>query len=83
MTTPSTLTFVNVLMDQQGSRRLVSLPCDRGIEPLNAAVRKVWQSLGYEIRPFDRTSACCHFGCLHCLVNVLGRSQGRHGVTMR
>jgi hypothetical protein len=45
-----------------------------GIEPLNAAARKVWESLGYEIRPVDCTSAYRHFGCLHCLVNVLYRS---------
>jgi len=68
------LTFVNVLMDQQGSRRLVYLPFYRGVEPLNAAARKVWESLGYEIRPVDCTSAYQHFGCLHCLVNVLHRS---------
>lgn len=68
------LTYVNVLMDQQGSRWLVYLPCYRGVEPLNAAARKVWESLGYEIRPVDCTSAYWHFGCLHCLVNVLHRS---------
>jgi hypothetical protein len=68
------LTYVNVLMDQQGSQRLVYLPFYRGIEPLNAAARKVWESLGYEIRPVDCTSAYRHFGCLHCLVNVLHRS---------
>ena len=68
------LTYVNVLMDQQGGRRVVYLPFYRGVEPLNAAARKVWESLGYEIRPVDCTSAYRHFGCLHCLVNVLQRS---------
>ncbi|MGO8925456.1 MAG: hypothetical protein ACLQU3_00830 [Limisphaerales bacterium] len=68
------LTYVNVLMDQQGSRRLVYLPFYRGVEPLNAAARKVWENLGYEIHPVDCTSAYRHFGCLHCLVNVLYRS---------
>jgi hypothetical protein len=68
------LTYVNVLMDQQADRRLVYLPCYRGVEPLNAAARKVWESLGYQIRPVDCTSAYQHFGCLHCLVNVLSRS---------
>ena len=68
------LTYVNALMDQQGSRRLVYLPFYRGVEPLNAAARNVWESLGYEIRPVDCTSAYRHFGCLHCLVNVLHRS---------
>ena len=28
---------------------------------------------GYEIRSVDCTSAYRHFGCLHCLVNVLDR----------
>ena len=42
--------------------------------PLNATARKVWESLGYEICPVDCTSAYRHFGCLHCLVNVLHRS---------
>jgi hypothetical protein len=68
------LTYVNVLMDQQASRRLVYLPFYRGVEPLNAAAREVWESLGYEIRPVDCTAAYRHFGCLHCLVNVLSRS---------
>ena len=68
------LTYVNVLMDQQGSRRLVYLPFYRGVERLNAAARSVWEGLGYEIRPVDCTAAYQHFGCLHCLVNVLTRS---------
>jgi hypothetical protein len=68
------LTYVNVLLDQQGGRRLVYLPFYRGAETLNAAARTVWASLGYEIRPVDCTTAYRHFGCLHCLVNVLSRS---------
>jgi hypothetical protein len=70
------LTYVNVLLDQQGPRRLVYLPCYRGAEPLNAAARQVWENLGYEVRPVDCTSAYRHFGCLHCLVNVVERSSG-------
>ena len=68
------LTYVNVLMDQQGGRRVVYLPFYRGVEPLNAAARAVWTSLGYEVRPVNCTSAYRHFGCLHCLVNVLQRT---------
>jgi hypothetical protein len=68
------LTYVNVLMDQQSGRRLVYLPFYRGVERLNAAARTVWEGLGYEIRPVDCTTAYRHFGCLHCLVNVLSRS---------
>ena len=68
------LTYVNALIDQQSSRRVVYLPFYRGVERLNAAARGVWQDLGYEIRPVDCTTAYRHFGCLHCLVNVLSRS---------
>ena len=68
------LTYVNVLLDQQGGRRIVYLPFYRGAEALNAAARAVWENLGYEIRPVDCTTAFRHFGCLHCLVNVLQRS---------
>ena len=67
------LTYANVLMDQQGGARLVYLPFYRGVESLNAAARAVWESLGYEVRLVDCTSAYRHFGCLHCLVNVLKR----------
>ena len=68
------LTYVNVLMDQQGGRRLVYLPFYQGLEPLNAAAQTIWKGLGYVVRPVDCTSAYQHFGCLHCLVNVLSRS---------
>ena len=68
------LTYVNVLIDQQSGRRLVYLPFYRGVERLNAAARAAWEDLGYEIRPVDCTTAYRHFGCLHCLVNVLSRS---------
>ncbi|HEY5913417.1 MAG TPA: hypothetical protein VJA21_22750, partial [Verrucomicrobiae bacterium] len=68
------LTFVNVLMDRQGDRRIVYLPFYRGAGRLNAAAREVWELQGYEVRPVDCTSTYRHFGCLHCLVNVLRRS---------
>lgn len=68
------LTYANVLIDQQGQERVVYLPSYRGVEPLNAAARAVWERLGYAVRPVDCTSAYRHFGCLHCLVNILNRS---------
>jgi len=68
------VTYVNVLMDQHGGGRRVYLPVYRGVEALNAAARTVWENLGYEVRPVDCTSAYRHFGCLHCLVNVLRRA---------
>ncbi len=68
------LSYVNVLLDQQAGRRLVYLPFYRGFDQLNAAAREIWAGLGYEIRPVDCTDTYRHFGCLHCLVNVLIRS---------
>jgi hypothetical protein len=68
------LTYANCLIDQRGSRRIVYLPFYRNVEPLNAAARAVWAGLGYEIRPVDCSSIYQHFGCLHCLVNVLRRN---------
>jgi hypothetical protein len=71
----SYLTYVNCLIDQQGARRIVYLPSYRGAESLNAAATAVWENLGYEVRPVDCTSTYRQFGCLHCLVNVLSRSE--------
>jgi hypothetical protein len=68
------LTYVNSIIDQQGHRRIVYLPFYRGVEELNVAASKVWESLGYEVRPIDSTTTYRHFGALHCLVNVLRRS---------
>ena len=67
------LTYANVLIDQQPIGRIVYLPFYRGAEPLNAAARAVWEGLGYVVSPVDCTSIYRHFGCLHCLVNVLKR----------
>ncbi len=68
------LTYVNVLLDCAGDRRIVYLPYYRGAEALNAAARTVWEKLGFEVRLVDCTATYRHFGCLHCLVNVLKRS---------
>jgi hypothetical protein len=68
------LTYVNVLIDQPTSGRVVYLPFYRGVEPMNAAAREIWETLGYQVRPVDCTSTYRHFGCLHCLVNVLKRA---------
>lgn len=67
------LTYANVLIDRRDGRSIVYLPFYQGFEPLNAAARAVWAGLGYEIRPVDCSSIYQHFGCLHCLVNVLRR----------
>ena len=68
------LTYVNVLLDRAGEQRIVYLPYYRGAEALNAAARAVWEKLGLEVRLVDCTATYRHFGCLHCLVNVLKRS---------
>jgi hypothetical protein len=68
------LTYVNVLLDHAGDRRIVYLPYYQGAEALNAAARAVWEKLGFEVRRVDCTATYRHFGCLHCLVNVLRRS---------
>jgi len=69
----SYLTYANVLLDQRGGRHIVYLPFYDGVESLNAAARAIWIGLGYEVRPVDCTTIYRHFGCLHCLVNVLRR----------
>jgi hypothetical protein len=70
------LTYCNALLDDQGNRHVVYLPTYRGVETLNAVARATWEQLGYEVRPVDCTDVYRHFGCLHCLVNVLSRSPG-------
>lgn len=68
------LTYVNVLLDRSGDRRIVYVPFYAGADALNAAARAVWEGLGFEVRPIDCTATYRRFGCLHCLVNVLKRS---------
>jgi hypothetical protein len=67
------LTYVNVLQDRDGNRKIVYLPYYQGVGALNMAAREVWSGLGFEIRPVDCTATYRHYGCLHCLVNVLKR----------
>ena len=67
------LTYVNIIIDQQGAQRIVYLPFYRGADALNDAARKVWENLGYVVRPVDCTTAYRYFGALHCLVNILRR----------
>lgn len=69
------LTYANVLIDQQAHHRIVYLPFYRGAEPLNIAARAIWERLGYDVRAVDCTQVYRHFGCLHCLVNVLTRTS--------
>jgi len=64
-----------VLIEHHDRQRIVYLPFYQGVERLNAAARAVWENLGFEVRPIDCTSVYRHFGCLHCLVNVLKREN--------
>lgn len=68
------LTYVNVIMDRRGDRRIVYLPTYHGADAMNLAAEQVWHDLGYEVRPVDCTSTYPLYGNLHCLVNVLHRA---------
>ena len=68
------LTYLNVIIDCQKGKRIVYMPEYRGVEKMNQAARKVWEGLGYEVRPIDCTNVFRQFGTLHCLVNVVERS---------
>lgn len=70
----SYVTYVNVLLDRAADRRIVYMPVYEDAETLNTAAREVWEGLGFEVRPIDCTATYRHFGCLHCLVNVLRRT---------
>ena len=67
------LTYVNVLLDRAGDRRIVYsvLPGRGGAERRRA--RRMGET-GLRGSLVDCTATYRHFGCLHCLVNVLKRS---------
>jgi N-dimethylarginine dimethylaminohydrolase len=67
------LTWVNVVMDQRGGRRIVYLPRYGKVAALDAAAAEVWRGLGYEVHPVDCSAVYPNFGSLGCLVNVLRR----------
>jgi len=69
------LTYVNVLSEARGDKKVVYMPIYRGAEALNDAAEKAWRGLGYEVHRIDCTSTYGLFGNLHCLVNVLHRSH--------
>jgi N-dimethylarginine dimethylaminohydrolase len=67
------LTYVNALIEQRAGRRIVYLPVYPFAETLNRAAASIWANLGYEVRTVQCDTCACHFGTLHCLVNVLRR----------
>ena len=69
------LTYVNVILDQRDGKRIVYMPVYERQDAMNAAATKVWESLGYEVRPVDCTTVFQRGGTLHCLVNILQRQS--------
>jgi hypothetical protein len=69
------LTWVNVIIEQRGRRRIVYMPVFDQAGPLNQKARRIWESLGYDVQPIDCTSSYRHFGSLRCLVSVLRRGE--------
>lgn len=67
------LAGLNVILDQQGSQRIVYMPTFDGAEVINESSAALWRDLGYEVRPVNCTSSYRLFGSLRCLVNVLRR----------
>ena len=54
-------------------RRIVYMPVYENQDAMNAAATKVWETLGYEVRPVDCTTVFQRGGTLHCLVNIMQR----------
>ena len=76
------ITYVNVILDRippnaplntGAGKQVVYMSSFQGQDRLNTAATKVWQSLGYEVRPVDCTTVWQKGGTLHCLVNVIRR----------
>jgi N-dimethylarginine dimethylaminohydrolase len=67
------LAGLNVILDQQGGKRIAYMPTFDHAEVINESSARVWQDLGYEVRPVNCTSSYRLFGSLRCLVNVLRR----------
>jgi len=67
------LTGLNAILEARGGRRVVWMPVYRHVPALNDAARRVWEGVGYEVRPVDCTETYRHAGSLRCLVNVLRR----------
>ena len=69
------LTGCNAIIDRREGKRIVYMPTYREADALNRATAAVWRGLGYEVRRVDCTAVYPHGGSLHCLVNVLRRSN--------
>ena len=69
------VTYVNAILDQRDGRRTVYMPVFACAETLNRAAADIWAELGYEVRTVPCDACSRNFGTLHCLVNVLRRSN--------
>ena len=67
------MTFVNVIIDREGEKKVVYMPVYRPVPELNNQAEAVWQSLGFTVRRVDCTETYQSFGSLRCLVSVLRR----------
>ncbi len=67
------MTFVNVVIDHEGDRKVVYMPVYRPVPGLNDQAERVWQSMGFEVSRVDCTDTYRSFGSLRCLVSVLRR----------
>ena len=68
------ISYTNGLIDVRDGRPVFYLPVYAGLEDLNQEATKIWQSLGFEVRPVDVSATFQQGGTLHCLVNPLLRS---------
>jgi len=69
------LTYNNVLLEEDGGRKIAYLP-QYGWEKFDAAARRTWQELGYLIRPVPGFGVSAMYGgSLRCCVKVLARQE--------
>ena len=66
------ITYNNVLMDFREHSQFVYVP-SYGIQSLDNYARKLYQGLGFEVRPIDVTTLYRNGGSLRCFANVTRR----------
>lgn len=71
------ITYTNVILDRCEGRSVVYMPVFGCAEAVNRAAAETWAGLGYEVRRVECDACARHFGALHCLVNIVRRSQDR------
>jgi hypothetical protein len=66
------MNYNNVLMERRGGRRIAYMPVYR-YHRIDRAAAKVYESLGFEVRPVDASGIYRGGGALRCVVNVTAR----------